>query len=143
MELKAEDVKYIVVHCSATPPDMDIGVAEIDQWHRERGWKGCGYHAVIRRNGALQPARFEDEVGAHCKGFNRKSFGICLVGGVDEVGDAEFNFTQAQMSMLSIIIPQLQRKFPNAVAVGHRDLNPYKDCPCFEVDEYVKYPVRR
>lgn len=45
-------IKKIIVHCAATPPSMDVGAAQIDAWHKERGWKGIGYHFVITRGGA-------------------------------------------------------------------------------------------
>jgi N-acetyl-anhydromuramyl-L-alanine amidase AmpD len=72
----------IILHSSDTPPSMDIGVAEIRQWHLERGFRDIGYHYVIRRNGIVELGRHEDIKGAHCKdgGGNNDSLGICLVG---------------------------------------------------------------
>ena len=42
---------YIIIHCTATRPSQDIGFEEVNNWHRARGWIGCGYHFIIRRNG--------------------------------------------------------------------------------------------
>lgn len=87
---KISDIKKIIVHCSAS----SFGnVAIIDRWHKERGWKGCGYHYVITNgvatkrqpydpeyDGLIQKGREWKETGAHCKGHNHDSVGICLIG---------------------------------------------------------------
>ena len=71
-------INRIVVHCSATPPDLDVGVYEIDHWHRERGFNSIGYHEIIRRNGFLEMGRPLKTIGAHVKGYNEDSIGICI-----------------------------------------------------------------
>ena len=78
--MSRESTEYIMIHCAATRADMDIGAADIDRWHRQRGWRKIGYHYVIRRNGEVETGRDMDAVGAHCKGMNDKSVSICLVG---------------------------------------------------------------
>ncbi|WP_408956247.1 N-acetylmuramoyl-L-alanine amidase [Natroniella sp. ANB-PHB2] len=67
----------IVVHHSASP---DVSANEIDRWHREKGWKGVGYHFVIRANGDIEPARNFESAGAHARGRNQNYIGICLAG---------------------------------------------------------------
>ena len=134
-----EDIKYIVVHCSATKANMDIGLAEIDEWHRARGWSGIGYHGVIRRNGTLESGRPLDVPGAHAKGHNHESIGVCLVGGLDSNGRPENNFTEAQFETLRLIIGGFRKHFPAAEVLGHRDLpHVAKDCPCFDVREWMR-----
>ena len=141
--------EYIVIHCSATKPDSDIGADEIDDWHKQRGWSGLGYHAVIRRDGTIEFGRHFDEVGAHVKGQNYRSVGVCLVGGVDADGNAEDNFSTEQLKSLTAIVATLERAYPDAEVLGHRDLSPdldgdgvveenewIKDCPCFDVREW-------
>lgn len=129
---------FIVVHCSATPPGLDIGRLEIDQWHKDLGWSGIGYHYVIRRDGTLEKGRNIDAVGAHVKYYNKRSVGICLVGGVDGVGGkAENNFTQEQFRMLKNVINDCLDLYPNAIVQGHRDFPKVaKDCPSFDVKEW-------
>jgi N-acetylmuramoyl-L-alanine amidase len=78
--------RMITIHCSDTPPTMDIGAAEIRKWHTDappvgRGWKDIGYHLVIRRSGEVERGRALNEQGAHVEGFNQDNVGICLVGG--------------------------------------------------------------
>ena len=127
---------FIVIHCAATKPSMDIGRKEIDQWHRRRGWLGIGYHYVIRRDGAIEVGRNWDAVGAHVRAFNNNSVGICLVGGLDEEGEVDVNYTQPQFDTLDALTTTLTRMFPNASVVGHTDLDSRKTCPNFEVSEW-------
>ena len=85
------EINYIAVHCSATKPSMDVPVERIDKWHKRRGWSGIGYHYYIRRNGAIFLGRDLKTPGAHVRGFNNESIGICYEGGIDEQGKAEDN----------------------------------------------------
>ena len=71
-----------MVHCAYTTATMDIGAKDIDRWHREKGWLGCGYHKVIRRDGTVEDGRPMNKAGAHVRGINRQSIGICLAGGM-------------------------------------------------------------
>lgn len=136
--MKRLKTDYIVVHCADTKADMDIGKKEIDQWHKARGWKGIGYHDVIRRDGTLEFGRGKDDVGAHVEGYNTTSVGICLVGGKGEDGEPENNFTPEQFKTLERVLDFYKIQHPSAAIVGHRDLNPHKACPCFDVKQWVK-----
>ena len=63
-----EHTRYIgeiFIHCSATPPSMDISADDIRDWHLARGWSDIGYHAVIKRDGTIEAGRSEDRAGAH------------------------------------------------------------------------------
>lgn len=153
MTLKIEDIDYIVVHCSATKASQDVTVKDIDRWHRERGWNGIGYHFVIERDGRIQGGRPLMEVGAHAYGYNRVSWGICLIGGLDEAGEAEDNFTDEQKTALASLIQSLRgkRNGYGIEVLGHRDLSPdvdgdgiiepwewKKECPCFDVRAWMQ-----
>ena len=115
--------EYIVIHCSATKPEMDIGAAEIDVWHRERGFDKIGYHDVIRRDGRTEEGRGSDEIGAHVQGYNSISIGICLIGGVDKKNRPENNFTEAQFKSLRRLLKFYKAKYPKAKIVVHNALN--------------------
>jgi N-acetylmuramoyl-L-alanine amidase len=132
------DVDHIVIHCSATRESQDIGAADIDRWHRQRGFLKIGYHYVIRRNGDVEVGRPLDEPGAHARGWNHRSIGICLAGGVMPNGRTpEDNFTVAQWDALDRTLKYLRYKFPQADIVGHRDLpGVNKACPSFDVAEW-------
>ena len=81
---------YIVIHCSATKPSMDIGAEIIKDWHvNERGWRDIGYHKVIKRNGDVEDGRDIRDSGAHAAGYNSKSVGLCMGGGMAEDNSAE------------------------------------------------------
>ena len=131
-------ITLIIVHCSAYRPDQTSSAAQIDSDHRKRGWKfGIGYHYVVRRNGSIEPGRPEWMVGAHCVGHNAHSIGVCYEGGLDIRGKPADTRTEAQRCSLRKLIEQLHAAYPKALIVGHRDLNPMKDCPCFDAAEYA------
>lgn len=136
--LTPETVDYLIVHASATPADMDIGVEEIDRWHRQRGWLGIGYHFVIRRDGTIEHGRPGTKPGAHVRGYNDCSWGICLIGGTeDDAKTPENNFTEDQFDSLEHLLIVLMGVAPEAEVRGHRDFpDVSKACPCFDVAEY-------
>ncbi|MDL2268199.1 N-acetylmuramoyl-L-alanine amidase [Desulfovibrio sp. OttesenSCG-928-G15] len=130
-------ISEIIIHCSATPPTLDIGAKEIRGWHtasppRGNGWADIGYHGVIRRNGILETGRMLDRAGAHCSGHNAHSVGICLVGGINALGRPENNFTPEQWGTLARTVQDLVRKFPKAKVFGHNEFST-KACPSFNV----------
>jgi N-acetyl-anhydromuramyl-L-alanine amidase AmpD len=133
-----QQVKYIVIHCAATTEDQDIGAEEIRSWHLQRGWLDIGYHKVIRRDGTIENGRELNVPGAHARGFNHISWGICLVGGVESDNKTpESNFTHAQWDALLNLVRDMKAEVPSAQVVGHRDLpNVNKACPSFDVKEW-------
>ena len=132
-------ITLIVVHCSAVKPDQTSSAAQIDTWHRQRGFHlGIGYHYVIRRNGEIEPGRPEWMVGAHCLNHNAHSIGICYEGGLDIRGQPDDTRTAAQKATMRQLLEDLHKRYPRALVVGHRDLDPKKACPCFDaVKEYA------
>ena len=133
-----QETDYIVIHCSATKASMDhVDAKEIDRWHRQKGWRKIGYHWVIRRDGIVEEGRELGEVGAHARGFNSKSIGICMVGGVDEDMNPENNYTDEQWKSLEDLVRQMKLPYPDAEVLGHCDLpDVSKACPCFNVREW-------
>jgi N-acetylmuramoyl-L-alanine amidase len=133
--------KYITVHCSATPPNRDIGVNEIRTMHLHRGWSDIGYHFVICRDGSVEAGRPSGKVGAHVKGHNQDNIGICLVGGVDKSLNPEDNFTPAQFDSLRELISDVVSHYGihESNIKGHRDWpNVNKACPCFSVKDKLQ-----
>lgn len=132
--LSKEDVRYLVVHCSATPVSMDIGAADIKRWHRQQGFLDIGYHYVIKRNGEIEKGREDNIPGAHARGYNHASLGICLVGGTKkDKKTQENNFTPEQFAAARILLDRLAAEYPDAEVIGHRDLpNVVKGCPSFD-----------
>ncbi len=129
----------IIVHCAATRPNMDIGVAEIRHWHvHGNKWRDIGYHFVIRRDGTIEDGRPIEVSGAHTGGRNSNSIGVCLVGGVsqDDYTVPENNFTDAQFDALEHLLRQLKADYGIEQVSGHRDYAA-KACPSFDVHEFV------
>lgn len=130
-------ITLIIIHCSAVKPLQQSGVREIDGWHRAKGWKSCGYHYVVRRDGTIETGRPLEMIGAHCKDRNRHSIGICYEGGLDAEGRPADTRTEAQKKALRELLQQLHAQFPRAIIAGHNVFNPMKACPCFNaMDEY-------
>ncbi|MBP3845778.1 MAG: N-acetylmuramoyl-L-alanine amidase [Prevotella sp.] len=134
-------ITLIVIHCSAVKPDQQSSAAQIDSWHRQRGFHlGIGYHYVIRRDGTLEMGRPEYMVGAHCKNHNQHSIGVCYEGGLNARGDPADTRTPQQRETMRQLINELRERYPKAIVVGHHNLNPLKACPCFDaIKEFVSY----
>lgn len=129
----------VVIHCSATKADQDFSAQDIDRWHRQRGFLEIGYHWVIRRDGTVQKGRDDSKFGAHAKGYNRNTIGVCLIGGVDANGKAKRNFTDEQYAALRQVLIGIQDVHGVTRACGHRDLpNVVKDCPSFSVEHWLR-----
>lgn len=130
------DINTVVVHCAATKPSMDIGATQIRKWHvEERNWRDIGYHFVIRRSGVIESGRPITESGAHARGHNKNSIGICLVGGISEEGKPDFNFTFTQLEALKDLVDDLEDEYGPLQIIGHRDISK-KKCPNFDVSEF-------
>lgn len=140
------EIDTLVVHCAATPPSLNIRAATISHWHTvDNGWRDIGYHYVIGRDGKCEKGRdldgdgnVDEEVGAHVLGHNAHSIGICLVGGVDEGGTPECNFTRKQYASLAVLLAKLTSEYKGARVLGHSDLDPENKshCPGFNVGEW-------
>lgn len=145
-------INLIVVHCSATPEGRDVTAADINKMHIARGFKKIGYHYVVRLDGTVETGRKENEIGAHAKGYNANSIGVCYVGGLTSDGKTPKDTrTHAQKSALKKLLLTLKQRYPDARIVGHRDLSPdtnhngkvdkwewIKACPCFDaIPEYA------
>ncbi len=130
-------INKIIIHCSATPPSMDVDANTVDEWHKQRGWSGIGYHFFIKRDGQIQLGRPLEKSGAHTKGHNKNSIGICYAGGVDSEMIPEDNRTSAQIASLLLLLRLLKNMFPTAIRHGHRDFSP-KACPSFDATKEYK-----
>ena len=128
-------IDKIVIHYTATADswyaDRPIAdkVTEIDRWHKARGWSGFGYHYLIDKDGAIAEGRPLEKIGAHARGHNARSIGICYVGNSRP--------TPEQFTALAKLITDLQARFslPNDAIMGHRDVGS-TDCPGFDVGEW-------
>lgn len=143
----AENIHTIVVHCSATREGRPVSLADIDTMHKQRGFAMVGYHRLILLDGTVVQGRPYTRQGAHVKGNNLNTLGICMIGGLDEDGKPKNTFTSAQMASLAAELINLKKLFPSIHTIcGHRDYSPdlngdgiitrnewIKECPCFDV----------
>ena len=74
--MRPTDIRYIVVHCSATRASQSYSPEALERNHRARGFRSAGYHFYIRRSGAIIPLRPLEQIGAHARGYNRSSYGV-------------------------------------------------------------------
>jgi len=74
------DIERLIIHCSATPNGRYHTAKDIDRWHKEKDFTEIGYHFVIRTDGYVEQGRKVEIKGAHCKGSNSTSIGICMIG---------------------------------------------------------------
>lgn len=124
-----DNVKLIVIHCSDTPNNQNISAIDIHKMHLGFGWDGIGYHKIICRDGTIQEGRPEYWVGAHTKGKNNESLGVCLIG--------RSNFTEAQNHALEKILKEWKKKYPQAEIKGHSQaIKTEKTCPNFNVEKW-------
>ncbi len=135
-------INKIILHCSATRVSQDVGLDDINRWHKERGFKDhngdgmhCGYHFLVLRNGDVVEGRPAWREGAHARGHNKYSIGICMIGGLDRSGNPESNYTYQQWAALYDLVERETRKHPDAEVCGHNDFS-NKACPCFNASEW-------
>ena len=100
----------LVVHCSDTPDDEPLRAIDIQQMHLGFGWDGIGYHYVIGRDGRCEAGRPEFWQGAHVRGINDQSLGVCLIG--------RTHFTTEQMHQLELLLRDWTARFPHARVLG-------------------------
>ena len=139
-------INLIVIHCSATRCNRPYTEADLTADHLRRGFSEAGYNYYVRLNGDIKNLRPVVRPGAHVKGYNTNSIGICYEGGLDCHGIAKDTRTEWQRHSLRVLVRALKMDHPEAQIVGHRDLSPdingngevepmewTKECPCFEV----------
>lgn len=127
-------VNEIIIHCSATPEGKDFTVKDIDRWHRERGWDGVGYHFVVLWDGTVQTGRPIEKTGAHTKGHNAETIGICYIGGLAADGKtAKDTRTPEQKAALMELCKHLLSIYPSISKISGHNEYAAKACPSFDV----------
>lgn len=142
------NLNMVVVHCSATKEGKDYSVDTIRGWHKARGFRDIGYHIVVGLDGEVRKGRPIEQSGAHAKGYNSYSVGVCYIGGLDSNGKPNDTRTVAQIHSLKAVIGTLKALYGNLDVKGHRDLSVdmngdgvitpnewMKSCPCFNITE--------
>lgn len=130
-------VDKIIIHCTATIENKDFNIVDIDRWHRKRGFRCVGYHYLVNLNGIIQRGRDIEEIGAHARGYNRNSIGVCYVGGLDSNRKPKDTRNEKQKKSLIHLINYLKLIYPDAEIIGHCDVS-NKACPSFNAKEEYK-----
>ena len=149
-------IDEIIIHCAATRPEWmaksrtSRKVAEIRKWHKARGWRDIGYHLVIDRDGTVADGRPMDQTGAHVKGHNTGTIGVCLIGGHGAAANDRFedHFTPEQETALMITLGNLKAAYGKRLQTGKpggewvlkvSGHNEYanKGCPGFNVSKWL------
>lgn len=137
----------IIIHCAAWPNGKPLSVDQVDGWHNDNGFQRdpnlmvthephighVGYHYFIGVSGGLHPCRALYETGAHARGHNTRSIGICL-SGTDQ-------YTTHQWQTLASLVSSLLRLFPHARVIGHNEIS-NKTCPGFNVSAWLRNEMR-
>jgi len=127
-------IDKIIIHCSATKEGNNVNASTIDQWHRDRGWRGIGYHYVVMLDGTIEYGRSIYETGAHVKNHNQGSIGVCYIGGLNNEMKAEDTRTSEQKESLLLLLKTLKKMHPDATIHGHNEFSA-KACPCFDANK--------
>ncbi len=129
--LVSSNIEFLVIHCSDTDNSKDLRALDIHKMHLNFGWDGIGYHKIICRSGNVENGRPEYWIGAHVKGKNHISLGVCLIG--------RDNFTKKQFISLERVLKSWKALHPQAKIVGHCETgNTSKTCPNFDVKNWCK-----
>jgi N-acetylmuramoyl-L-alanine amidase len=122
-------IKYLTIHCAATPEGRDVKAATITQWDKDK-FGQTSYHWVIELDGSMHRTLQDTQRGAHVGGNNTGNIGICYVGGVD---------AKMKPKDTRTVIRTYQERYPGIVIRGHRDWPKVsKACPSFDVAAWIK-----
>lgn len=144
-------LRYLVIHCTATPEGREVSQADIRQWHtspppKGRGWKQVGYTDMIHLDGKTERLvpNNEDawvdpwEVTNGAKGYNSVSRHLVYVGGLaSDAKTSKDTRTAAQLKTMAAYVRSFHQRFPEVEIVGHNQLAA-KDCPCFDVPKWLE-----
>ncbi len=144
-------LRYLVLHCTATPEGREVSAADIRRWHtsappKGRGWKQVGYTDMIHLDGRTERLvdNNEDalvdpwEITNGAKGYNSVSRHVVYVGGLaSDAKTAKDTRTAAQRRTMEAYVKSFHRRFPKVRIVGHNELAA-KACPSFDVQKWLK-----
>ena len=135
-------LKYLVIHCTATREGREVSAAEIRRWHTAPIAKGGDLlhldgrvERLVRNNEDMTVDAFEITNGA--RGYNAIARHIVYVGGVSADGTPKDTRTEAQQKALAAYVRDFHRRFPQVRIIGHNEIVP-KACPSFDVQQWLK-----
>ncbi|MBE0467709.1 MAG: N-acetylmuramoyl-L-alanine amidase, partial [Candidatus Desulforudis sp.] len=114
-ELKARSrTERMILHHDGAPVAMTA--PQVHQGHLNRGFHGIGYHYFVETSGQIVRGRPEWAEGAHCKGQNHVSIGICLSGNFTRHPPAD-----AQLRALAWLVNDIRRRHSKLPLNEHKD----------------------
>ncbi len=133
------NIKYIVVHCTATPQNTTIASMK-QYWKDVKKWGDTpGYHFVIKPNGVIEQLLSINANSFGVYAHNAETINIAYIGGIDKNGQPKDNRTEKQKEALFYKILELLENFPQGEVLGHRDFpNVKKACPSFDVKTWLR-----
>lgn len=146
-------MKYLVIHCTATPEGREVTAADIRHWHCDppakggRGWKQVGYTDLVHLDGSIERLvdNNEDaevdpwEITNGAAGYNAVSRHVVYAGGVSKYDGKPLDTrTLEQKKALADYERNFHNRFPQIRIVGHNELNSKKACPSFDVQEWLR-----
>jgi len=130
------EINELILHCSATPEGRDHDVEDIRGWHvNGNGWSDIGYHFCILLDGTVEAGRPVSRQGAHCKGKNKGTIGICYIGGCDKNMQPKDTMNHGQEKAFRNLVATLRGVYGELIISGHNEYAPHKACPSFIVHE--------
>ena len=148
-----QKLKYLIIHCTATPECREVTKADIERWHlEERGWSRVGYSDMVHLHGHLENLIPFDqdghidpwEISNGAKGYNSISRHIVYVGGCSnekeewmEYYPAKDTRTPEQLNTLEIYIKYTILRHPDIKVIGHNQVA-NKSCPSFNVTFWLQ-----
>lgn len=125
------ELRRIVVHHSAS--SRSTRTAAIRRWHKSKGWRDIGYHYIIEDDGSLHYGRPLGDIGAHARGANHDSIGICIVG---DNTRADGHWLPIQWRTLGELVDALHLAVGPLPVFGHREVGTTATvCPGIDPDE--------
>jgi len=131
-------VKYLTIHCAATPEGRHVSADTISKWDQAK-FGQTSYHWVVELDGSMHRTLRDDQKGAHVGGANSNNIGICYVGGCDKAMNPKDTRTTEQKRALRTLIRTYQDRYPGIIVMGHRNWPGVKKaCPSFDVTAWLK-----
>lgn len=141
-----------MLHCTANQANPKLTGKDIADYHMKpvaqggRGWDRPGYSLVIRTDGTIDNlVKYNEdawvqanEITYGAAGFNGVSRHVSYIGGIDAQGAPKDTRTPAQKEVLAGIVKRAIAAHPDIKVLGHRQVNPGKACPSFDVPYFLR-----
>lgn len=123
-------VDRVFIHCSDSS-NAWVTASVVNEWHKDRGWKGIGYHYFIKTDGTLEIGRNLEDVPAAQEGNNTGTIAICLNGSKLE------DFKEVQFDILKRLCHDINKAYSGKVTFRPHNYVSNKTCPVFNMYEVL------